>query len=108
MALIEFITFSFFASIQLPTDFFLELARALNIEEKWAQVGGLLKLLTVVEIENLKAKQVVDKGAHVLQLWTDSHLTYQDLINALNNKSVRLDRYVPHVEALIKSHLSSS
>ena len=81
---------------------------ALNIDEKWAIVGSLLKLLTLHEIESLRAKPSVDKGAHVLQLWTDSHLTYQDLINALNNKSVRLDRYIHHVEALIKSHLSSS
>ena len=94
--------------LQLPSEFFLELSKALNTDDKWAMAGSLLKLLTFQEIESLRAKHLVDKGAHVLHLWTDSHLTYQDLINVLNSKSVRLDRYIPHVEALIKSHLSSS
>lgn len=93
---------------KLPIDFFLELSIALNIDDKWAHLGGHLKLLRVNDIESLKAKHNVDKGQHVLQLWTDSHLTYIDLINGLRSPRVQLNRYVHHIDEIIKNHLSSA
>ena len=66
-----------------------------------------LNLLKTLEIESLCQNQHVDKGEHVLQLWTDSHLTFQDLINGLGSNQVRLDSYVQRIE-IIKSHLSSA
>ena len=81
---------------------------ALNIDDKWAHLGGHLKLLRVNDIESLKAKHNVDKGQHVLQLWTDSHLTYIDLINGLRSPHVQLNRYVHRIDEIIKNHLSSA
>ena len=85
---------------------FLDLAQKLNANQRWADLAGFLHLLRVNEIEELKTKHIVDKGAHVLQLWTDSNLTYQDLINGL--KVIRHDADAEQVELIVRSHLSSS
>ena len=76
--------------------------------DRWAALGGYLNLLKTLEIESLRQNQRVDKGEYVLQLWTDSHLTFQDLINGLRSNQVRLDSYVQRIEEIIKSHLSSA
>lgn len=76
--------------------------------DRWAALGSYLNLLKMLEIENLRQNQRVDKGEYVLQLWTDSHLTFQDLINGLRSNQVRLDSYVQRIEEIIKSHLSSA
>ena len=84
---------------------FLDLARKLNAGVKWAELAGRLHLLQVSEVEELKSKSHVDKGSYVLQLWTDSNLTYQDLINGL--KYIRYDRDAEQVELIVKRYLSS-
>jgi hypothetical protein len=89
---------------KLPVELFIKLSLALNQGDKWARLGDYLNFFTVPEIENLRQKPLVDKGQHVLQLWTDSHLTYQDLINGLRSSDVRLDLYVPQIDDIIKSH----
>lgn len=82
----------------------MDLSRALNQDDKWAMLGSYLNLLKVAEIEEFRSKPNVDKGGHVLQRWTDSHLTYQDLINALKNPKVGLNIYVRQIEEIIKTH----
>lgn len=84
---------------------FLDLARKLNGQQKWAELAGRLNLLSTSEVEELKSKHHVDRGAHVLQLWTDSNLTYQDLINGF--KYIRHDRDAEQVELIVKRYLSS-
>lgn len=82
----------------------MELSRALNQDDKWALLGSYLNLLKVPEIEALRNKPLVDKGGHVLQRWTDSHLTYQDLTNALESQKVGLKYYTRQIEEIMKSH----
>ena len=81
---------------------FLDLARKLNANQRWADLAGFLHLLRVSEIEELKTRHIVVKGAYVLQLWTDSNLTYHDLINGL--KFIRPD--AEQVELIARSHYS--
>ena len=85
---------------------FLDLSQKLNANQRWAELAGFLHLLKVNEVEELKVKHHVDKGSHVLQLWTDSNLTYRDLINGL--KAIRYDTDAEQVELIVRSHLSSS
>ena len=85
---------------------FTEFSHALNSGDKWALLGSYLGLLVTQDVEALRSTPGVNKGDHVLQLWTDSHLTYQSLINGL--KCVHLDRYAHKVEGIVRNHLSSS
>ena len=85
---------------------FLDLAHKLNAGLKWAELASRLKLLQVIEMEELKAKYHVDKGSYILQLWIDSSLTYQDLINGLN--FIRFNDEAEQVELLVKQHLVSA
>ena len=79
---------------------FINFTHKLNVELKWADLGLRLNLLRADEVEKLKSKLHVDKGAYVLQLWTDSHLTYQDLFNGL--QYIRCYHEAEQVEQIAK------
>ena len=66
--------------LKLPADLALKISERLAINDDWARLGGRLKVLTTEEISLRIAKPHGNHGSYVLQKWTDSNRSFQDLI----------------------------
>lgn len=84
----------------MPGQLFIDCSNQLNSQgDKWAVLGIKLGLLTAADINYYEENYRENKGLVVLSLWQHSDCSYMDLVVALRDEDIHLDKLASQIES---------
>ena len=99
--LIRLIFVPFLSSPQIPAQLFLDWSKKLSgTGDKWAVLGSKLGLITTDDINFYKDNPYRGgNGQLILRMWKDSDCSYKELVAALRDEDIRLDKLAGQIES---------
>ena len=89
------------SSSQIPPQLFLDWSKKLGgTGDKWAVLGSKLGLVTTDDINFYKDNpRKGGNGELILRMWKDSDCSYRELVAALRDEDIRLDKLATQIES---------